>query len=107
MKIDWSAANQANEEYSEQFSDRRLWTAVLLQALEDWKSSNMRLRAGAEKFFFQSSADFSRVCRSAGLAPDSVLVRLQRMSALVREQPSFTAPAACLPKPSVPIYDSN
>ena len=42
--------NLANQETSEQFSDRRLWAAVLLQALEDWKSGNRRLNKAAETF---------------------------------------------------------
>src|ERR1700734_2629991 len=47
MNIYQDAANQTQVEYAEQFSDRRLWTAVLLQALEDWRSSNMRLKSEA------------------------------------------------------------
>jgi len=47
------AATMAREEYT----DSGLWTAVLLQALEDWKSCNRRLRAEAEKFFFDSGSD--------------------------------------------------
>jgi hypothetical protein len=95
MNIDWSTLNQASEEYSDQFSARRLWTAVLLQALDDWKSSNIRLKTSAERFFFQSSTDFSQVCRSAGLAPESVVSRLQRMSTLARQEPTFPALADC------------
>lgn len=111
MNIDWSVANQASEEYSDQFSSRRLWTAVLLQALDDWKSSNMRLKTNAERFFFQSSADFSNVCRSAGLAPESVLSRLRRMSALARQQPTFPGLAGCptrkLSVPMTPVWRSG
>ncbi len=72
-------AAKTQDEGSDQISERRLWTAVLLQALEDWKSSNMRRSAEAEKFFFQSGPDFAKVCLAAGLAPDSVSSRLGRM----------------------------
>lgn len=69
----------ANEETTEQFSERRLWTAVLLQALEDWKSGNRRLSKAADNFFFESSEDFARACRGAGLAPESVMSKLRIM----------------------------
>ena len=91
MNIDWSTLNQASEEYSDQFSARRCGQRSFLQALDDWKSSNIRLKTSAERFFFQSSTDFSQVCRSAGLAPESVVSRLQCMSTLARQQPTFPA----------------
>jgi hypothetical protein len=69
--------------------DRRLWTAVLLQALEDWGSSNRRLHANAEEFFFQSGEDFATVCRGAGLEPVSVLTRLQQMKKNAPRRPTF------------------
>ena len=88
MNIYQNAANQATEESNGSLSERRLWTAVLLQALEDWQSGNMRRRKEAEKFLFESSEDFSRVCRAAGLDPTGVLSRLRRMSNTT-SQPSF------------------
>jgi hypothetical protein len=70
----------------EQFTDRGLWTAVLLQAMDDWKSGNRKLQKEAEKFFFDSASDFAMVCRAAGLEAAAVLNRLQKMrkSAQVR-----------------------
>jgi hypothetical protein len=69
----------ANQETTEQFSERRLWTAVLLQALEDWKSGNRRVSKAAAEFLFESGEDFARACRGAGLSPESVLGKLKRM----------------------------
>jgi hypothetical protein len=82
------AAANYREEYNEPISDRRVWTAVLLQALEDWGSSNTRLRTEAEKFFFQSDSDFAAVCRGAGLEPGCVLNKLQKMNRAAA-QPAF------------------
>ena len=79
MNIHQNAANSAVDQGTDQISERRLWTAVLLQALEDWKSSNMRRKREAEKFFFESAADFARVCMGAGFTPASVLSRLRHM----------------------------
>jgi hypothetical protein len=80
MTIYQNAANQTKEENNGQTSQRGLWSAVLLQALEDWQSTNVRRKKEAEKFFFESGADFSRVCRAAGLVPESVLSKLRSMN---------------------------
>jgi hypothetical protein len=64
--------------------ERGLWTAVLLQAIEDWDCSNLRLKREAEGFLLQNSPDFNAVCRSAGLVPNSVLVRLQQKKELLK-----------------------
>lgn len=71
--------NEANVTHRDRFSERRLWCAVLLQALEDWKSPNLRLKKRAENFFFRGGADFARVCTGAGLVPECVLSRLQQL----------------------------
>lgn len=92
MNIYQDAANNAREVQTDEFSGRRLWTAVLLQAIEDWKGANARRRSEAEKFFFQSPDDFARVCRGAGLAPDGVVSRLRRMQATIVRKPVFQFP---------------
>jgi hypothetical protein len=84
MTIHQDAAKAANLEDETQLLERRLWTAVLLLALDDWKSPNLRLQRAAERFLFQSWNDFARVCRGAGLAPESVLSRLQHMQGAVQ-----------------------
>jgi hypothetical protein len=75
------ASKRMEESKDEQTSQRGLWCAVLLQAIEDWRSSNARRRAEAEKFFFNSPKDFERVCRGAGLEATSVIAKLQKMKA--------------------------
>lgn len=80
----------SNQDHQDILTDRRLWTSVLLQALEDWKSGNMRLKRAAEEFFFKSGDDFARVCRGAGRAPEDVLTRLQTMKAAMTPAPSFS-----------------
>jgi hypothetical protein len=46
--------------------ERRLWAAVLLQAVEDWRSNNIRANRAAEEFLFKSALDFETVCHGAG-----------------------------------------
>jgi hypothetical protein len=92
--IHQQAAANASEERCERASGRQLWAAVLLQALEDWGSSNIRLRTEADKFFFENESDFATVCRGAGLEPGSVLNRLQKMKRAVATRPIFRLPFA-------------
>lgn len=89
MNIHQDAANNAKESHAEESTERCLWAAVLLQALEDWSSANSRHRKEAERFFFESPEDFARVCRGAGLAPNSVLARLRRMKETAPQRPVF------------------
>lgn len=87
MTIYQDAANNAKEIESAETAERRLWTTVLLQALEDWGSSNLRLRSRAEAFFFESPEDFERVCRGAGLSADAVVSRLRRRKQAMPQRP--------------------
>jgi hypothetical protein len=59
--------------------ERRLWTAVLVQAVVEWRSNNARARNAAEKFLFNSDEDFLTVCAGAGLNPSSFRAQLVRM----------------------------
>jgi hypothetical protein len=59
--------------------ERRLWTAVLLQAVLDWRSNNMRARREAEAFLFDSPADLEGVCHRAGLDPRAFQSKLRRV----------------------------
>src|ERR1700722_2071054 len=77
--IHQEASRRMEEHQDDQISQRGLWCAVLLQAIEDWRSSNAKRRAAAEKFFFNSPKDFERVCRGAGLEATSVVSKLQKM----------------------------
>jgi hypothetical protein len=93
MNIHQTAANETTEVNSSEFSGQRVWTAVLLQALEDWQFGNSRRKHEAEKFLFESSSDFNRVCTAAGLVPGSVLSKLQCLKKAARPttQLSFAA----------------
>ena len=89
MNIHQEAAKNATTDDVKEFSERRLWAAVLLQALEDWGSMNSRHRAEAEDFFFKNADDFARVCRGAGLSPSGTLARLEKMKAAAPKRRSL------------------
>ncbi len=60
--------------------ERRLWVAVLLQAVLDFQSNNARAQREAEKFLLQSPADLEAVCHRVGLNPDVFQSKLSRIS---------------------------
>ena len=68
---------------------RQLWSAVLLQALEDWRSHSLGRHLEAERFLFRSEKDLASVCRRAGLEVSSVAARLKRMKQNHEKLPQF------------------
>jgi len=64
--------------------ERKLWLAVLLQAIEDWRSANIRRQREADSFLFQSQKDFGCVCAKAGVSPGSLLPKLERLRPTLR-----------------------
>jgi hypothetical protein len=45
-------------------SERRLWTAVVVTAVEDWRNGSLRARREAQSFLFEDNTDFQRAARS-------------------------------------------
>jgi hypothetical protein len=59
--------------------ERRLWSAVLLLAVQDWRSHNMKAHREAEEFLFESGEDFETACHRAGFDPSAFQSRLKRL----------------------------
>jgi hypothetical protein len=59
--------------------ERRVWLAVLVQAIEEWRCGTLRARREAETFLFQGGKDFDLVCSGAGLNANSMSARLSRL----------------------------
>lgn len=80
------SANRVNiHEQNAELPERRLWCAVLVQAVEDWRSANIRRQREAEAFLFRNEKDFTSVCMSAGIEAGSLLPELTKMKTLVHE----------------------
>jgi hypothetical protein len=75
--------NSNQYESNAELPERRLWIAVLMQAVEDWRSANVRRQKEAEAFFFDRRKDFASVCASAGLDAGNLLKGLARMKSPV------------------------
>jgi hypothetical protein len=74
--------------------EQRVWTAVLLQAVEDLQSVNQRLRLAAEQFLFQNQHDFEFVCAGAGINGSNFRSRLKRHLPHTASRAEGTIPAA-------------
>jgi hypothetical protein len=78
----------------ELIGERRLWLAVVMQAVEEWRSGTLRNRRNAQEFIFGEAHDFAMVCANAGLDPDSLKSRLMQIGHMVSTQGSLSRPLA-------------
>ncbi len=74
----------------ELISARRLWTAVLRNAVEDWHNGTLRAKREAQEFLFGSGEDFEMVCAAAGLDSRDFPVRLLKIGRLVEARTPFS-----------------
>lgn len=74
------AARRESNEISEGFiAERRLWTAVLVMAVEDWQSGSLRAKRAAQEFLFENDTDFDQVCAGAELDPTTMRAKLLKI----------------------------
>lgn len=71
-------------------AERRLWTAVIVHAVQDWLSGTLRAKREAQTFLFEDSADFHQVCAGAGLDPSSFRSKLLRVGNRVEMEGPLT-----------------
>jgi len=64
-------------------SERRLWTAVLVNAIDDWRTGTLRARREAQDFLFNNDEDLDMVCSGAGLDWSDFRMRLSKVGTLV------------------------
>ena len=89
------AGSWSREQVTEDcISERRLWTAVIVTAVEDWRSGSLRARREAQKFLFEDTADFEMVCASAGLDPATLRGRLLQIGKRVHMEGPYIQPLA-------------
>ena len=70
-------------------SERRLWTAVVARALEDWQRGTLRERRKAQQFIFDDHEDFERACFFAGLDRESLRSRLLKIGQKVEMETTW------------------
>ena len=74
--------------------ERRLWTAVLIQAVRDWRNGTLRARRDAQHFLFEDDAEFDRVCAGAGLEPGSLRSKLLKIGRKIHTEGPSPKPLA-------------
>lgn len=72
-------------------AERRLWTAVVVSAVEEWRSGSLRARREAQQFLFENKQDFELVCAGAGLDANDMRLRLLKIGRMVDLDGSFVA----------------
>jgi hypothetical protein len=87
-----TAVGVENTATEETIAERRLWTAVLVHAVEDWRRGTLRARRQAQQFLFEDDQDFSAVCASAGLDPGNLRARLIRTGTRLEPHVRFVHP---------------
>ena len=83
-----------SEVTEECIAERRLWTAVITLAVEDWRSGSLRARRDAQRFLFENESEFSRACAGAGLDPASLRSKLLKIGRKVEMQGPWAHPLA-------------
>jgi hypothetical protein len=83
-------ATGGNSVTEDSIGARRLWTAVIVHAIDDWRSGTLRARREAQKFLFEDGADFDEVCTCAGLDSGSFRVNLLKIGRRIEMQGPWT-----------------
>jgi hypothetical protein len=73
--------------------ERRLWLAVVVQAVEEWRGGPLRSRRKAQEFIFDHQ-DFELVCANAGLDPANLRSKLMKLGRMVNVQGPLAHPMA-------------
>lgn len=75
-------------------SERRLWTAVLVTAVEDWRRGTLRAKRLAQEFLFEDDRDFTEVCAGAGIDPSSFRSKLTKIGRKIEMTGPWSQPLA-------------
>jgi hypothetical protein len=69
----------AHVEEARENAVQRLWRAVIARTVEEWVSGPLRQRRVAEQFLFTDNDDYRTVCYSAGINPEDLRHRLEKI----------------------------
>lgn len=63
----------------EETAVQKLWRAVIATTVEEWVNGPLRQKREAEQFLFDDNQDYRTVCFSAGINPENLRARLQKI----------------------------
>jgi len=58
---------------------QKLWRAVIATTVEEWVNGPLRQKREAEQFLFSDNQDYRTVCFSAGINPENLRARLEKI----------------------------
>ena len=61
---------------------QKLWLAVIASTVDEWVNGPLRQKREAEEFLFTDTQDFRTVCYSAGIDPQNLRSRLEKIRSL-------------------------
>ena len=62
-------------------AEQRLWRAVIASTVDEWVNGPLRQSREAEQFLFSDDQDYRTVCFSAGINPEDLRGRLEKIRA--------------------------
>src|SRR5580704_225023 len=84
------SVSQENQVTEDLIGENRLWTAVILNAIDDWRYGTLRARREAQTFLFEDHADFENVCSRAGLDAESFRGKLLKIGRRIEMEGALT-----------------
>jgi hypothetical protein len=64
---------------AQETAEQKLWRAVIASTVEEWVSGPLRKKREAEQFLFSDEHDYRTVCYSAGINPENLRSRLEKI----------------------------
>lgn len=71
--------NMAHDAEGLDTPEQKLWRAVIASTVEEWVHGPLSKKREAEQFLFHDAKDYRTVCFSAGINPESLRDRLQKI----------------------------
>jgi hypothetical protein len=75
------SVNMLQKAEVEDSAEQKLWRAVIASTVEEWVSGPLRRKREAEQFLFSDNHDYRTVCFSAGINPEDLRGRLEKIRA--------------------------
>jgi hypothetical protein len=64
---------------AEETAEQKLWRAVIASTVDEWVNGPLRKQREAEQFLFSDDHDYRTVCYSAGINPENLRRRLEKI----------------------------
>jgi hypothetical protein len=72
---EYKTCNSEHQDIPEQ----RLWRAVIASTIQEWVQGPLSKKREAEEFLFHDCKDYKTVCFSAGINPENLRGRLEKI----------------------------